>query len=65
MTKQSEKFKRWLKREKMTTEAFAQKAGVSYNTAMHWRQGIVPRPFFCRELAKKFPDCPLFRQEES
>lgn len=54
-------FDTWLTRKKMTTEEFAAKSGVSYNTAAKWRSlGRKPRRFYRGQLHSKFPDCPIF-----
>lgn len=58
--KRSKQFAKWLKMNKLTTEGFAKRAGVSYNTAVKWRNGVTPRAFVCDVLRPKFPDCPLF-----
>ena len=53
-------FVSWLKKNELTTEQFANSAGVSYNTAVKWRNGCRPHPFARRTLSPKFPNCPLF-----
>ena len=54
-------FRAWLDREKLTTEKFAELAGVQYNTATKWCGDVVPRPFVRRTLREKFPTCPIFQ----
>jgi len=58
--KASGAFVAWLTRKNMTTEAFAQQAGISLNTVNRWRGGVMPNNV-CKVLGRqKFPDCPLF-----
>ena len=51
----------WLIKEKLTSEQFAQKVGLSYHAVTKWRSGKNKKPILAhREKIKKvFPHCPL------
>jgi len=59
-TKKKTDFRKWLTDKGLTTEAFAQKAGLHMSTVDKWAYtGAAPREAYADKVKKAFPDCPL------